>query len=105
MRFFSPKADDNFETVKHATEEMQSFHRHLSVLYTKQAEKLVSTRLTLPKNIKEAYGVPFDKKEILRYQKDIFSVLDCQRKIGLTLNDSMLMSPTKSVTAIIGIGE
>lgn len=36
-------------------------------------------------------------------QKDIFAVLDCQRKLGLTLNESLLMSPTKSVTAIIGL--
>lgn len=39
----------------------------------------------------------------LSFQKDIFNVLDCRRKIGLTLNDSMLMSPSKSVSAIIGI--
>ena len=31
-------------------------------------------------------------------------VLDCPRKIGLTLNESLLMSPSKSVTAIIGLG-
>ncbi len=41
----------------------------------------------------------------LEIQKDIFKVLDCPRKIGLSLNESLLMSPTKSVTAIIGIGE
>ena len=40
----------------------------------------------------------------LEAQKDIFRVLDCSKKIGLTLNDSLLMSPTKSVTAIVGIG-
>ena len=41
----------------------------------------------------------------ISYQKEIFGLLDCQRKIGLTLNDSLLMSPSKSVTAIVGIGE
>ncbi len=41
----------------------------------------------------------------LEYQKQIFSLLDCHRKIGLTLNESLLMSPTKSVTAIIGVGD
>ncbi len=41
----------------------------------------------------------------LALQKDIFRVLDCQRKIGLTLNESLLMSPSKSVTAIIGVSE
>ena len=37
------------------------------------------------------------------FQQNIFKVLDCQRKIGLTLNGSLSMSPTKSVTAIIGL--
>lgn len=40
----------------------------------------------------------------LDFQTDIFRVLDCSRKIGLTLNESLLMSPSKSVTAIIGLG-
>lgn len=39
----------------------------------------------------------------LSFQKDIFSLLDCPRRIGLTLNDSLLMSPSKSVTAIVGV--
>ncbi len=39
----------------------------------------------------------------LSLQRDIFRVLDCSRKIGLTLNDSLLMSPTKSITAVIGL--
>lgn len=40
----------------------------------------------------------------LKAQKPICEVLDCSRKLGITLNDSLLMSPSKSVTAIIGIG-
>ena len=39
----------------------------------------------------------------IELQRDIFKALDCSQNIGLTLNDSLLMSPTKSVTAIIGI--
>ena len=39
----------------------------------------------------------------LELQQDIFRTLNCSR-IGLTLNDSLMMSPSKSVTAIIGIG-
>ncbi|MBQ3264171.1 MAG: hypothetical protein IJH07_00195 [Ruminococcus sp.] len=39
----------------------------------------------------------------LEMQKNIFSVLDCPRKIGLTLDSSLMMSPSKSVTAIAGI--
>ena len=36
-------------------------------------------------------------------QRDIFRLLDCPGKIGLSLNESLLMSPTKSVTAVVGL--
>lgn len=39
----------------------------------------------------------------LSAQKDIFDLLNPQKHLGLTLNDSLLMSPSKSVTAIVGI--
>ena len=39
----------------------------------------------------------------LAAQKDIFALLDCQKRIGVSLNQSLLMTPSKSVTAIIGI--
>ena len=39
----------------------------------------------------------------LSLQSDLFRVLDCSRRIGVSLNESLLMSPTKSVTAIVGI--
>ena len=39
----------------------------------------------------------------LEYQRQIFSLLDPPINIGLTLNDSYLMSPSKSVTALIGV--
>lgn len=39
----------------------------------------------------------------LEVQKDVFRVLDCSRKIGLSLGGSLLMSPSKSVTAFVGV--
>lgn len=39
----------------------------------------------------------------LDHQKDIVSVLQCPKKIGLTVTDSLLLAPVKSVTAIIGL--
>lgn len=39
----------------------------------------------------------------LEMQRDVFKALDCYKNIGVTLNDSLLMSPSKTVTAIIGI--
>lgn len=41
----------------------------------------------------------------LEAQKEIFAALDCPRRIGLSLNESLLMSPSKSVTAIIGFAK
>lgn len=41
----------------------------------------------------------------LEKQKDIFRLLDCSRQIGISLNESLLMTPSKSVTAIFGLGK
>ncbi len=39
----------------------------------------------------------------LSVQRDIFRTLDCARRIGLNLGGSLLMSPSKSVTAFIAL--
>ena len=39
----------------------------------------------------------------LSLQRDIFDALGCPKRIGLSLNESLLMTPTKSVTAIVGV--
>ena len=41
----------------------------------------------------------------LETQKMIFSLLDCPKRIGVSLGKSLLMSPSKSVTAFVGITE
>lgn len=39
----------------------------------------------------------------LDYQKEVFSILECGKRIGVTLTEGNLMMPTKSVTAVIGL--
>ena len=39
----------------------------------------------------------------LEVQKIFFELLQCQKNLALTLNDSLIMSPEKSVTAFIGV--
>jgi cobalamin-dependent methionine synthase I len=39
----------------------------------------------------------------LTAQKEIFALLDCPKNIGLSLTEHLLMTPTKSVTAAVGI--
>lgn len=39
----------------------------------------------------------------LIYQKDIFAMLECSKRIGVSLTDTFLMVPSKSVSAFIGL--
>lgn len=39
----------------------------------------------------------------IRHQDRILRMLDADRRIGLTMTDSYMLTPTKSVTAVIGI--
>ncbi|SEQ47409.1 Vitamin B12 dependent methionine synthase, activation domain [Lachnospiraceae bacterium NE2001] len=41
----------------------------------------------------------------LEVQKDFERILEMPKKIGVTLSDSLLMTPTKSITAVIGLSE
>lgn len=41
----------------------------------------------------------------IHHQDDILRMLDTAKKIGLTMTDSYMLTPTKSVTAIIGISD
>lgn len=40
----------------------------------------------------------------IRHQETLMRMLDCAKTIGLTMTDSFMMTPTKSVTALIGAG-
>lgn len=39
----------------------------------------------------------------ITHQKDIFNLLGCGKRIGITLTESFMMIPEKSVTALIGL--
>ena len=41
----------------------------------------------------------------LEVQKDFERILEMPKTIGVTLSDSLLMTPTKSITAVIGLSE
>lgn len=56
------------------------------------------TRLYLRPRFSPGYG-----DLSLEYQRIIFQELECTKRIGLTLTDSLLMYPTKSVSALIGL--
>ena len=41
----------------------------------------------------------------LSEQRKLFAILECEKKLGLTLTDGLMMAPSKSVTAVIGLSE
>lgn len=75
------------------------------------AERIESLCDEFTKFIQKEYGATVPRFSpgygdlALKLQKDFFRVLEPSKRIGLTLNESMLMTPTKSVTAIIGISD
>ena len=61
-------------------------------------ERELGMRESIRPRVSAGYGdIPIE------LQRDIFMALTPERSIGLTLTESLLMSPTKSVSAIIGI--
>lgn len=61
-------------------------------------QKAAESGLVLRPRFSPGYGdLPLDTQQL------IFQMLDCAKRLGLTLTDSMLMYPTKSVTAFIGL--
>lgn len=62
--------------------------------------ELTEDKRSLKRRVSPGYGdIP------LTMQRDIFALLDCSRKIGVTLDDSLMMLPSKSVTAIAGVAD
>ena len=41
----------------------------------------------------------------LEHQRELFRILELQKRIGVTLTEHLLMMPSKSVTAVIGISD
>ena len=81
----------------------------LQALGTERVEALCDL---FSEDMKEEYDTKLSPRFSIGYgdtdlsrQRDILNILDASRKIGISLNESMLMSPTKSVTAFIGFNK
>ncbi len=63
-------------------------------------ERLAAEGKALLPRVSPGYGdIPMEM------QRDFFRALDLTRRLGVTLGDDLLMTPTKSVTALAGIVE
>lgn len=71
---------------------------YCNLLQEEIRQKAMVEGLYLKPRFSPGYGdLPLDT------QKMIFQCLECTKRLGLTLTDSLLMYPTKSVTAFIGL--
>lgn len=71
---------------------------YCNLLQEEIRQKAMAEGLYLKPRFSPGYGdLPLDT------QKMIFQCLECTKRLGLTLTDSLLMYPTKSVTAFIGL--
>lgn len=62
--------------------------------------KFLSTDYTITPRYSPGYG-----DLSLHYQKDIFEILEPTRQVGVYLLDTLIMAPSKSVSAFVGIKE
>ena len=70
----------------------------IEVFVNELSENYIKSNKALTSRFSAGYG-DFS----LSFQKDIFEVLNVNKNIGVTLNESLIMSPSKSVTAVIGV--
>lgn len=71
---------------------------YCNLLQEEIRQLVIAEGLYLKPRFSPGYGdLPLDT------QKTIFQCLECTKRLGLTLTDSLLMYPTKSVTAFIGL--
>ncbi len=66
----------------------------------KIAQQLAEENLYLRPRFSPGYG-DFS----ILHQKDILNMLDASKTIGLTMTDAYMLTPTKSVTAVIGVSK
>lgn len=72
--------------------------QYCDTIQKKIEKELLEKKLFLRPRFSPGYG-DFN----INHQRDMISLLDCPRKIGLTVTDSMMLTPSKSVTAVMGI--
>ncbi len=68
--------------------------------YCDEVQERVESELHQRPRFSPGYG-DWDLAE----QRKLFALLECEKKLGLTLTDGLMMAPSKSVTAVIGLSE
>lgn len=70
--------------------------------YCDEMQKQIAIRLGEGLYLRPRFSPGYGDFSIL-HQSDVLQMLEAQKKIGLTLTEGYMLTPTKSVTAVIGI--
>lgn len=70
--------------------------------YCDEMQKQIAIRLGEGLYLRPRFSPGYGDFSIL-HQRDVLQMLEAQKKIGLTLTEGYMLTPTKSVTAVIGI--
>lgn len=73
--------------------------------YCNQIQKMLAEQLQMEgKYIRPRFSPGYGDFSIL-HQKDVLTMLDASKKIGIAMTENYMLIPTKSVTALIGVGD
>ena len=70
--------------------------------YCDEMQKQIAIKLGEGLYLRPRFSPGYGDFSIL-HQRDVLQMLEAQKKIGLTLTEGYMLTPTKSVTAVIGI--
>lgn len=83
---------------------MQSCAAVMMEEYCDKAQRQIEDELEGRGYLRPRFSPGYGDFSIL-YQKEILKMLDAPKKIGLTMTEGYMLTPTKSVTAVMGISE
>ena len=93
-----------------ADEVTEQIRAEVSELYSDKATKTVDSLAINKDTSQDCTGIRFKMRFSpgygdfsLEHQKDFFNLLQLERNLGMSLNSALLMSPSKSITAVIGV--
>lgn len=72
--------------------------------YCDKIQKQIAQGLDIGLYLRPRFSPGYGDFSIL-HQKDLLQMLEAQKKIGLALTEGYMLTPTKSVTAVMGISE
>ena len=70
--------------------------------YCDEIQKEISEKIDKMENLRPRFSPGYGDFSIM-YQKELLKIMDASKKIGLSMTEGYMLTPTKSITAVLGI--